>query len=142
MPEDSLAPIGTKPAVVLATPAQISRSYKLVAMPRLQEGIWPNLTPRNSLLGAASLQAFLVGRQESPQTPARSELADELRMFYRACGSTTEQLLLSAIEDETEQPSQFFQMAKLEPELNRESIDFDLRRVVGEASQTFISRGR
>ena len=131
VPEDSLAPIGTKPAVVLATPAQISKSYKLVAMPRLQEGIWPNLTPRNSLLGATSLQAFLVGRQESPQTPARSELADELRMFYRACGSATEQLLLSAIEDETEQPSQFFQMAKLEPELNRESIDFDLRRVVG-----------
>ena len=131
VPEDSLAPIGTKPAVVLATPAQISKSYKLVAMPRLQEGIWPNLTPRNSLLGATSLQAFLVGRQDSPQTPARSELADELRMFYRACGSATEQLLLSAIEDETEQPSQFFQMAKLEPELNRESIDFDLRRVVG-----------
>ena len=131
VPEDSLAPIGTKPAVVLATPAQISRSYKLVSMARLQEGIWPNLTPRNSLLGAASLQAFLVGRQESPQTPARSELADELRMFYRACGSATEQLLLSAIEDETEQPSQFFQMAKLEPTLNRESIDFDLRRVVG-----------
>jgi len=97
----------------------------------LQEGIWPNLIPRNSLLGATSLQAFLVGRQESPQTPARSELADELRMFYRACGSATEQLLLSAIEDETEQPSQFFQMAKLDPELNRESIDFDLRRVAG-----------
>ena len=131
VPEDSLAPIGTKPAVVLATPAQISRSYKLVALPRLQEGIWPNLTPRNSLLGATSLQAFLVGRQDSPETPARSELADELRMFYRACGSATEMLLLSAIEDETEQPSQFFQMAKLEPALNRESIDFDLRRMVG-----------
>lgn len=131
IPEDSLAPIGTKPAVTLATPAQISRSYRLVAMPRLQEGIWPNLTPRNSLLGASSLQAYLLGRQDSPETPARSELSDELRMFYRSCGSATELLMLSAIEDETEQPSQFFQMARLELEPKRESIDFDLRRVVG-----------
>lgn len=131
IPEDSLAPIGTKPAVILATPAQISRSYRLVAMPRLQEGIWPNLTPRNSLLGAASLQSYLSGRQESPATPARSELADELRMFYRSCGSATELIMLSAIQDETEQPSQFFQMARLEPKPNRDSIDFDLRRVVG-----------
>ena len=131
IPEDSLAPIGTKPAVVLATPAQISRSYKLVALPRLQEGIWPNLTPRNSLLGATSLQSFLIGRQANPESPARSELADELRMFYRSCGSATELLLLSAISDETEQPSQFFQMARLELTANRDNIDFDLRRVVG-----------
>lgn len=138
IPEDSLAPIGTKPAVVLATPAQISRSYRLVAIPRLQEGIWPNLTPRNSLLGAASLQSFLVGRQESPETPARSELADELRMFYRASGSATESLMLSCIQDETEQPSQFFQMAKLEPSVNSESVDFDLRRVVGRLRRRLI----
>ena len=131
IPEDSLAPIGTKPAVILATPAQISRSYRLVAMPRLQEGIWPNLTPRNSLLGASSLQSYLSGRQESPETPARSELADELRMFYRSCGSATELLMLSAIQDETEQPSQFFQMGRVEPQPNLGSIDFDLRRVVG-----------
>lgn len=131
IPEDSLAPIGTRSAVVLATPAQISRSYKVVALPRLQEGIWPNLTPRNSLLGAASLQSFLLGRQATPDSPARSELADELRMFYRACGSATELLLLSAIADETEQPSQFLQMAKLELRENRDRIDFDLRRVVG-----------
>jgi superfamily I DNA/RNA helicase/CRISPR/Cas system-associated exonuclease Cas4 (RecB family) len=130
VPEDSLAPISRRPAVILSTASNLVGSYKVVAIPRLQEGIWPNLTPRNALLGAASLQAFVLGRISSPEIAARSELADELRMFYRAIAAAEERLILSAMSDETEQPSQFFQLARIELE-QTEVLDFDLRRLVG-----------
>lgn len=131
VPEDSLAPIGRKPAVTLATPAQLTRSYELVCVPRLQEGIWPNLNPRNSLLGAASLQAYLLGRLDDPTLPVRSELADELRMFYRTCGSARSELWLSATDQQDEQPSQFFALLGAELTAGEESYELDIRRRVG-----------
>jgi superfamily I DNA/RNA helicase/CRISPR/Cas system-associated exonuclease Cas4 (RecB family) len=130
IPEDSLAPISQRPAVTLATAAQLTSSYEVVAIPRLQEGIWPNLTPRNALLGASSLQAYLLGRVATPLVAARSELADEMRMFYRAVGAARSELLLSATVDETEQPSQFFALGRVEL-FETQVSDFDLRRLVG-----------
>ncbi len=138
IPEDSLAPISQKPAVTLTTAAQLIRSYKVVALPRLQEGIWPNLNPRNALLGAGALQSFLLGRTASPLVPARSELADELRMFYRAVGSCESDLLLSAMADEVEQPSQFFAMAKIEL-VETKPGEFDLRRMVGTLRRALVA---
>ena len=138
IPEDSLAPISRIPAVTLATPAQITGDYKLVAMPRLQEGIWPNLNPRNSLLGAASLQAYLVGRLSNPTAATKSELADELRMFYKSIGSASERVLLSAMSDESEQPSQFFQLAKVELQ-EAKAFDFDLRKMVGRLRRALLN---
>ncbi len=138
IPEDSLAPISRVPAVTLATPAQLSGEYKLVAMPRLQEGIWPNLNPRNSLLGAASLQAYLVGRLSTPTAATKSELADELRMFYRSIGCASERVLLSAMADESEQPSQFFQLAKIELQ-EAKAFDFDLRKMVGRLRRSLLA---
>ena len=138
IPEDSLAPISRTAAVTLATPAQLTGEYKLVALPRLQEGIWPNLNPRNSLLGAASLQAYLVGRLSAPTQPTKSELADELRMFYNAIGCASERVLLSAMSDEGEQPSQFLQLAKIELQETK-AFDFDLRKLVGRLRRALLT---
>jgi len=131
IPEDSLAPIGLSPAVRLQTPSAICGPSRVVAIPRLQEGIWPNLNPRNSLLGASSLQSFLVGRLEDPTKPDRSELADELRFFYRSISSASEHLLLSAMQDASEQPSQLFQILGLNPQFESKPVRFDLRQLVG-----------
>ena len=132
IPEDSLAPIGLRPAVTLSTSAQLAgRSYELVALPRLQEGIWPNLKPRTSLLGASSLQSYLLGRSASPELASGSELADEIRSFYKAVGSHRSQLLLSAMSAQEEQPSQFFTMFSIQTERNQDQVDFDIRRQVG-----------
>ncbi|SCX14054.1 ATP-dependent DNA helicase [Candidatus Aquiluna sp. UB-MaderosW2red] len=132
VPEDSLAKAGQKPAVLLATPSQLAgQSFEVVAMPRLQEGIWPNLRPRNSLLGANSLQAYLAGKLEDPTKPAKSELADELRMAYRTIGACRSVLLLSAMQDAEEQPSQLFTLFGILPDRANSEIDFDLRRLVG-----------
>jgi superfamily I DNA/RNA helicase len=132
VPEDSLAKAGQKSAVLIATPSQLAgQSFEVVAMPRLQEGIWPNLRPRNSLLGANSLQAYLAGKLEDPTKPAKSELADELRMAYKTIGACRSVLLLSAMQDAEEQPSQIFAIFGILPLRDTSEIDFDLRRLVG-----------
>lgn len=142
VPEDSLAPIGKRSSVLLATPAQLGQSYRVVALPRLQEGIWPNLNPRNSLLRAGSLQAYLLGRLESPLQPAQSELADELRFFYRSIGASSEKLWLSAMSDQSEQPSQFLTMLGLNPEPQSGQHLFDLRRLVGTLRRELVRGDR
>lgn len=140
IPEDSLAPIGLRPAVTLATSAQLAgKSYELVALPRLQEGIWPNLKPRSSVLGASGLQAYLVGRSDSPEKAAGNELADELRAFYKAVGAHRSKLLLSAMEGQDEQPTQFFTMFGIVGKKNTEQIDFDIRRQVGRLRKRAIA---
>lgn len=132
IPEDSLAPIGLRPAVTLATSAQLAgKSFDLLALPRLQEGIWPNLRPRNALLGASALQSFLLGRLDSPLKQTRAELHDELRLLYKAVGAATNRLLLSAISASDETPSQFFAMFDISLEPSEFGMDFDLRRQVG-----------
>jgi len=140
IPEDSLAPIGLRPAVTLATSAQLSAaSFEIVALPRLQEGIWPNLKPRNSLLGASNLQSFLLGRSESPQQPAGNELGDEIRLFYKAVGAHRSTLLLSAMSSSQEQPSQFFRMFGLQTQRQEHELDFDIRRKVGRLRRQAIA---
>ena len=141
IPEDSLAPIGRRPAVTLATSAQLGgTSFEIVALPRLQEGIWPNLKPRNSLLGASNLQSYLLGRSDSPEIPAGNELGDEIRLFYKAIGAHRKTLLLSAMSSSQEQPSQFFRMFGISLVREEHELDFDIRRKVGRLRKRAIAR--
>ena len=109
LPEDSLALNDKKSAsVLLLTPSGlIGRRFKVVALPQLVEGVWPNLRPRSSLLGAATLDGLMSGRIEDPNQVQRSELPDELRMLHKAVGATSERLLISATETDDNQISQF-----------------------------------
>ncbi|MFM1958432.1 MAG: hypothetical protein RI929_795 [Actinomycetota bacterium] len=132
LPEDSLAPSGLRPAVQLTTAAGlVDRSFQVVVIPRLQDGIWPNLRPRTTLLGASSLAGFLTGRVNSPSEPVRSELDDEIRLFYKAIGAARSELIITAMLSQEEQPSQFFEMLGLTPQRIDKPITFDLRRLVG-----------
>jgi len=109
LPEDTLAlNDGSANRVVLATPSGlIGRRFKVVALPNLIEGVWPNLRPRSSLLGANLLDALQTGRVDSVSKATKSELPDELRMLYKAVGSASDKVLVSATDSEDEQLSQF-----------------------------------
>lgn len=132
VPEDSLAAKGLRPAVQLTTAAGLSdRSYQVVLLPRLQDGIWPNLRPRSSLLGANSLSGYLTGKVAQPTLPVRSELDDEIRLLYKAIGAARSEVIITAMVSQEEQPSQFFEMLGLSPERHEQAISFDLRRLVG-----------
>ena len=140
VPEDTLAAAGQFEAVSLTTAANLSHGYRLVALPRLQDGIWPNLKPRNALFHSNGLVNYLSGRQATPLQAPKSELVDELRMLYRAIGVCREQLLLSAIETAEEAPSQFFNLlfGKAPAVQGFEEI-FDLRHRVGQLRRELIA---
>ena len=140
VPEDSLAAKGLRPAVQLTTAAGLSdRSYQVVLLPRLQDGIWPNLRPRSSLLGATSLSGFLNGKVAQPMLPVRSELDDEIRLLYKAIGAARSEVIITAMVSQEEQPSQFFEMLGLAPQRHEQPISFDLRRLVGSYRRALAS---
>ncbi len=109
IPQDTLALVSRDDEkVLLATSSSmIGRRFKLVALPGLIEGVWPNLKPRSSLLGALTLDAVLAGK--SPDE-ARSEVNDELRMLHKAVGATSDYLLVSAVNGDETQVSQFMRL--------------------------------
>lgn len=116
LPEDSLAlNYRDDDRVSILTPsALIGRRFKVVFVVGLQDGEWPNLKPRTSLLKAGSLAAWLSGRIDAPTGQARAELDDELRMFYKSLGAASDLAILSCVEGEETQVSQFIDLVSEE----------------------------
>jgi superfamily I DNA/RNA helicase len=132
--EDTLARRGQFESVELTTAAGLHRGYKLIALPRLQDGIWPNLKPRNSMFRAARLDAYLrSGDSQVFRAGAPSEFPGELRLLYRALGAVRDRVLLSGIQTAEESPSQFFALLFGEsPNPRSYRASFDLRLTVGQ----------
>jgi superfamily I DNA/RNA helicase/RecB family exonuclease len=109
VPEDSLALNNREDDhVLLLTPSGlIGKRFDTVVLPGLSEGVWPNLKPRSSLLGANALDALIAGEVTQASELRRSELTGELRMLNKAVGAASECLVLTATDKEQEQLSQF-----------------------------------
>lgn len=137
LPEDTLA-FGRRAEqyVNLLTPAGlVGRRFHTVVTPQLIEGIWPNLKPRNSLLNAGLLGATVTGKLNDSGGPVRAEMADELRMFYKALGSANRGIIVSSYASEEEQISQFVGHATgvgIPAEESFELSSFTLRGLAGD----------
>jgi superfamily I DNA/RNA helicase/RecB family exonuclease len=109
IPEDSLALNDrSQDQVLLVTPAGlIGRRFDTVVLPGLSEGVWPNLKPRSSLLGAHALDALVQGEVAHTSELKRSELTGELRMLNKAVGAASERLVMTATDKQEQQLSQF-----------------------------------
>lgn len=147
LPEDS---VGTSAnlqhRVSLLTPsALIGRHFKVLAIAHLQEGIWPNLRPRSSLLGSVALDQILrASAGVADDSVVTSEMPGELRMLAKTVGAVSERLYLSAIDTEEEQGSQFIELLAHEmPEASEfESTPLTLRSIVGELRKRLIRESR
>ncbi|GEL16980.1 DNA helicase [Pseudonocardia asaccharolytica DSM 44247 = NBRC 16224] len=112
LPGDTLAPQTPRGEAVslLTAHAARGREWQVVAVPGVQEGSWPDLRLRGSLLGSERLVDLMAGVAE-PATGAVSRvaplLAEERRLFYVACTRAKHTLLVSAVQGEDEQPSRF-----------------------------------
>ena len=109
LPEDTLSlNYRNDNRVQLMTPsALIGKEFDVVVLVGMQEGIWPNLKARSSLMRATALAEFITGRIDSPKEVSRNEIFGELRMLYKAIGAARNKLVLSAVENEELQASQF-----------------------------------
>lgn len=112
VPEDSLAQRSERDVVTVGTPQSvIGREFELVCVLGLQDGTWPNLRARGSLLGVAALERWLRGM--SAVSPSRRDtLHDELRLFTQAASRARRELLVVAVSNESEQPSTFFSLGR------------------------------
>ncbi len=114
LPEDSLAPQRSAETVVVATPpALIGRSFDVVVIAGLQEGVWPNLRPRGTLLHAGLIARAAAAARSAAPLPSPEGVAearasvrgDELRLFALAASRAERQLVLSCTANDDEQPS-------------------------------------
>ncbi|GLZ35905.1 DNA helicase [Lentzea sp. NBRC 105346] len=107
---DSLAasaPVGEAVAVLTAH-AAAGREWTVVAVPGVQEGSWPDLRLRGTLLGVERMVDVLSGLDPSSQVSSSAPLlAEERRLLLVAASRARTRLLVSAVRGEDEQPSRF-----------------------------------
>jgi superfamily I DNA/RNA helicase/RecB family exonuclease len=72
--------------------------WALVCVAGVQEGVWPDLRDRSSLLGTEELVERAAGIDGSAVDRRTLALAEERRLFYVACTRARRRLLLTAVE--------------------------------------------
>ncbi|YAL84038.1 ATP-dependent helicase [Dermacoccaceae bacterium W4C1] len=98
-------------AVELLTPAAAAgRQWHTVVVAGVQEGVWPDLRLRGSLLGSEHLVDVLAGRGTSWRAAAEAVRHDETRQFHLAVTRARERLVVTAVRSEDEQPSVFLDL--------------------------------
>ncbi|MEW2143069.1 ATP-dependent DNA helicase [Micromonospora vinacea] len=122
LPADTIAPTADRGAAVRLLTAHAAKGleWDLVAVAGVQEGIWPDLRLRGSLLGSERLVDVLAGRSVDGATAANvvgqtsALLDEERRLFHVATSRARHRLLVSAVasaavggDDHEEQPSRF-----------------------------------
>ena len=133
-------------AVEVLTPqAATGRRWRRAAVVGVQEGVWPDLRLRDTLLGAEGLVAALHGRAvdgvgawRAAQAQVR---ADELRQFHVAVTRCREELLVTATSSTDEQPSVLLDLVDADYR-DRPPVEvpapMTLRGLVGELRRTAV----
>lgn len=114
---DTLARRAVRPDAVRLMTAHRAKGleWRLVVVAGVQEGLWPDLRRRGSLL-----EADRIGRDglAEPLTPG-ALLAEERRLFYVAATRARERLVVTAVKapaDDGDQPSRFLTELGVEPQ--------------------------
>ncbi|MEU6663257.1 ATP-dependent DNA helicase [Streptomyces sp. NPDC046821] len=114
---DTLAGRAVRPDAVRLMTAHRSKGleWRLVVVAGVQEGLWPDLRRRGSLL-----EADRIGRDglAEPLTPG-ALLSEERRLFYVAATRARERLVVTAVKapaDDGDQPSRFLTELGVEPQ--------------------------
>nr|WP_308011861.1 ATP-dependent DNA helicase [Streptomyces acidipaludis] len=114
---DTLSGRTVRPDAVHLMTAHRSKGlqWRLVVVAGVQEGVWPDLRRRGSLL-----EADRIGRDGlAPPMSQGALLAEERRLFYVAATRARERLLVTAVKsasDDGDQPSRFLAELGVEPQ--------------------------
>ncbi|MEU7475781.1 ATP-dependent DNA helicase [Lentzea sp. NPDC042327] len=135
------APVGEAVAVLTAH-AAAGREWEVVAVPGVQEGAWPDLRLRGTVLGVERMVDVLAGLEPSVSAVAPI-LAEERRLLLVAASRARSKLLISAVRGEDEQPSRFLDeiesSAEDERKLHRPQRGLVLAELVGELRRVVCS---
>jgi superfamily I DNA/RNA helicase/RecB family exonuclease len=118
VPEDTLSAQPAGDTVLVTTPSgTVGTEFDTVVIAALQEGVWPNLRLRGSLLAPQSLVRALAGIDESTLDERREVRDDELRMFALAVSRARSRVILAAVANEDDAQSVLFALAPPESTL-------------------------
>ncbi|WP_285617757.1 ATP-dependent DNA helicase [Kineosporia sp. NBRC 101677] len=113
VPADTLAeraPTDEAVALVTATGAA-GLEWDVVAVAGVQEGLWPDLRLRDSLLGGQRLADAVDGRGDEGFVAQRKAIQDdELRLFHVAVSRPRSHLLVTAVRSDEVMPSTFLDL--------------------------------
>ena len=140
VPEDSLAARSERDVVTIATPqGVIGREFDVVCVLGVQDGSWPNLRSRGSMLGVTALERWLRG-EEAARPSRRDTVHDELRLFVHAIARARREALVVAVASEDQHPSVFFTLGESHRvERSLPSSRLTLRGMVAEMRRRFVS---
>ncbi len=145
IPADTLADRGVRGEAVRLLTAHRSKGleWRLAVVAHVQEGAWPDLRRRDTLLQADRLGADGL----LPPLTRTSMLAEERRLFYVASTRARERLVVTAVQspdDDGEQPSRFVHELGRDPEhrigrprrpLSMAGLVSELRRTLADPEQ-------
>jgi RecB family exonuclease len=137
--EDRLdAPAGGDTVRILTPAGALGTEFDTVVIAGVQDGVWPNTRLRGSLLDTwrlADAATRVDGGTGSTIDRRRAAMHDELRLLARALSRATEQVVVTAVDDDDTGPSVFFEFL---PDPERHTVDhpLSLRGLVAQHRRT------
>jgi superfamily I DNA/RNA helicase len=119
---------------ILTAHASKGLQWQVVCVAGVQDGGWPNLRQRGSLLGSDLLVDVLAHRARVSSGLLAERLTEERRLFYVAITRASRALLVTALDSDDAQPSRFVE--ELDP--LPETVEV---RPVSTASRKFLLPG-
>jgi ATP-dependent exoDNAse (exonuclease V) beta subunit len=111
LPADTIARTADRGSAVRILTAHAAKGleWDVVLVPGAQEGIWPDLRLRGSVLGSEQLVDVLAGRELGALGQTAALLEEERRLFYVAVTRARQRVVVTAVAsgDGEEQPSRF-----------------------------------
>ncbi|MFC8732564.1 ATP-dependent helicase [Luteimicrobium sp. NPDC057192] len=150
LPADTLAAqaVGAGSVSALTPAGAAGGEWDVVVVTGVQDGVWPDLRLRDSLLGSQALVELLARREvggtegETGAAARRAVLADELRAFAVAVSRARRRLLVTAVDDADERPSVFLDLVEAPPEEGRtprrREASLDLRGLVASLRRRLV----
>ncbi len=119
---------------ILTAHASKGLEWQVVCVAGVQDGVWPNLRQRGSLLGSDLLVDLLAHRARVSSGLLAERLTEERRLFYVAITRASRALLVTAVDSDDVQPSRFVE--ELDPLPDTIEV-----RPVATASRRFLLSG-
>ncbi|WP_375476786.1 ATP-dependent helicase [uncultured Jatrophihabitans sp.] len=107
IPGETSAGASAQPEAVSILTAHAAKGleWDLVCVANVQEGVWPDLRRRGTLLGTEELLDAVRGLDPVARASVAPQLAEERRLFYVAATRARSHLVVTAVSGEEDQPS-------------------------------------